>query len=166
MLFRSKTTTDSNTSARPSPLPTPHSDGPKSPEESLKLMQVKPGYRVELVAAEPLVRDPVAFDWGPDGKLWVAEMADYPLGVGEGEEADGADASLRSRHAPRDEPRRDQPANGQAASSSATTLKTQDKSASKERSAHHAERDGYDGQTKSNLRCRRCGGALHFEHVP
>ena len=35
-------------------------------------MQVKPGYRVELVAAEPLVRDPVAFDWGPDGKLWVA----------------------------------------------------------------------------------------------
>jgi putative membrane-bound dehydrogenase-like protein len=67
--------------------------GPKSPEQSLKLMQVKPGYRVELVAAEPLVRDPVAFDWGPDGKLWVAEMADYPLGVGEGEEADGLDAS-------------------------------------------------------------------------
>jgi putative membrane-bound dehydrogenase-like protein len=60
-------------------------DGPKSPEESLKLMQVKPGYRVELVAAEPLVRDPVAFDWGPDGKLWVAEMADYPLGVPDGE---------------------------------------------------------------------------------
>ncbi len=59
--------------------------GPKSPEQSLKLMQVKPGYRVELVAAEPLVRDPVAFDWGPDGKLWVAEMADYPLGVPEGE---------------------------------------------------------------------------------
>lgn len=56
--------------------------GPKSPEASLKMMQVKPGYRVELVAAEPLVRDPVAFDWGPDGKLWVAEMADYPLGLG------------------------------------------------------------------------------------
>ena len=73
----------------------PPNDGPKSPEESLKLMQVKPGYRVELVAAEPLVRDPVAFDWGPDGKLWVAEMADYPLGVGEGEEADNADADLR-----------------------------------------------------------------------
>ena len=25
--------------------------------------------------------DPVAFDWGPDGKLWVVEMADYPLGI-------------------------------------------------------------------------------------
>ena len=70
--------------------------GPKSPEASLKMMQVKPGYRVELVAAEPLVRDPVAFDWGPDGKLWVAEMADYPLGLGAGEEADAEDASLQA----------------------------------------------------------------------
>ncbi|MFM9960104.1 MAG: PVC-type heme-binding CxxCH protein [Planctomycetaceae bacterium] len=69
--------------------------GPKSPEASLKMIQVKPGYRVELVAAEPLVRDPVAFDWGPDGKLWVAEMADYPLGVGAGEEADGEDSVVR-----------------------------------------------------------------------
>ena len=69
--------------------------GPKLPEASLKMMQVKPGYRVELVAAEPLVRAPVAFDWGPDGKLWVAEMADYPLGVGEGEEADGEDSVVR-----------------------------------------------------------------------
>ena len=25
--------------------------------------------------------DPVAIDWGPDGKLWVAEMADYPSGI-------------------------------------------------------------------------------------
>ena len=36
--------------------------------------------RVELVAAEPLVQDPIAFAWGPDGKLWVVEMGDYPLG--------------------------------------------------------------------------------------
>ena len=25
--------------------------------------------------------DPIAFAWGPDGKLWVVEMGDYPLGV-------------------------------------------------------------------------------------
>ena len=25
--------------------------------------------------------DPVAFDWGADGKLWVVEMGDYPRGV-------------------------------------------------------------------------------------
>ena len=54
--------------------------GPKSPEASLRSIRVRPGFQVELVAAEPLVMDPVIFDWGPDGKLWVAEMADYPLG--------------------------------------------------------------------------------------
>lgn len=55
--------------------------GPRSAEASLKGMDVRPGLKVELVAAEPLVMDPVAFDWGPDGKLWVVEMGDYPLGA-------------------------------------------------------------------------------------
>lgn len=54
---------------------------PKSPEDSRACIQVRPGFTVELVAAEPLVVDPVAFDWGADGKLWVVEMRDYPLGV-------------------------------------------------------------------------------------
>lgn len=52
-----------------------------TPEESLARMKVRPGYRVEVVAAEPLVVDPVAIDFGPDGKLWVAEMRDYPMGL-------------------------------------------------------------------------------------
>src|SRR5262249_28585638 len=43
--------------------------------------RTRPGFRVELVAAEPLVEDPIAFAWGPDGKFWVVEMGDYPLGV-------------------------------------------------------------------------------------
>jgi putative membrane-bound dehydrogenase-like protein len=54
---------------------------PKSPEESLAAMRVRPGFTIELVAAEPLVKDPVAFDWAADGKLWVVEMGDYPSGV-------------------------------------------------------------------------------------
>jgi hypothetical protein len=54
---------------------------PKSPDESLQSIQVPKGFRVELVAAEPLVEDPVAFDWTADGKLWVAEMRDYPNGM-------------------------------------------------------------------------------------
>ena len=29
--------------------------------------------------------DPVNFDWGPDGKLWVVEMRDYPNGPAKGE---------------------------------------------------------------------------------
>ncbi len=53
---------------------------PKEPVAALQSMHVKPGFRIELVAAEPLVTDPVAIDWGPDGKLWVAEMSDYPNG--------------------------------------------------------------------------------------
>ena len=36
---------------------------------------------MNLVASEPLVQDPIAFDWGADGRLWVVEMGDYPLGV-------------------------------------------------------------------------------------
>ncbi len=54
---------------------------PKSPEESLKEIEVRPGFKVELVAQEPLVQDPIAFEWGADGKLWVVEMGDYPVGV-------------------------------------------------------------------------------------
>ena len=54
---------------------------PTGKEASLAALHVREGFRVELVAAEPLVMDPVAIDWGADGRLWVAEMADYPLGL-------------------------------------------------------------------------------------
>jgi putative membrane-bound dehydrogenase-like protein len=55
--------------------------GPLSPGESRKKIHLLDGYAIELMAAEPLVIDPVAIDWGPDGKLWVAEMHDYPYGM-------------------------------------------------------------------------------------
>ena len=54
---------------------------PRTPEASRQSIEVAPEFRVELVAAEPMVQDPVAIDWGADGRLWVVEMADYPLGV-------------------------------------------------------------------------------------
>lgn len=54
---------------------------PRSPEESLVAMKPRPGFRVELVAAEPLTMDPIAFDWDDQGRLWVVEMADYPSGI-------------------------------------------------------------------------------------
>ncbi|MDB6124344.1 MAG: putative rane-bound dehydrogenase [Pedosphaera sp.] len=53
----------------------------KSPQDSLAAMQTKPGFEIELVASEPLIESPVAIDWGPDGKLWVVEMRDYPMGM-------------------------------------------------------------------------------------
>jgi len=52
-----------------------------TPEASLKAMKPRPGFQVELMAAEPLVMSPIAFNFGPDGRLWVVEMGDYPLGV-------------------------------------------------------------------------------------
>jgi hypothetical protein len=39
-----------------------------SPEESLKKIHVREGFEVELVASEPLVRSPVAFDWDGQGR--------------------------------------------------------------------------------------------------
>ncbi len=54
---------------------------PKSPEEAQKCFQPKPGFRVELVAAEPQVESPCAFEWDARGRLWVVEMRDYPLGL-------------------------------------------------------------------------------------
>jgi putative membrane-bound dehydrogenase-like protein len=61
---------------------------PLSPDESLKAMHLRPGMKIELVAAEPLIVDPVAFDWGPDGRLWVVEMRDYPSGITWNKEGD------------------------------------------------------------------------------
>ncbi|MEO2017971.1 MAG: neutral/alkaline non-lysosomal ceramidase N-terminal domain-containing protein, partial [Fuerstiella sp.] len=54
--------------------------GPKTPEESLECITTRANLRVELVAAEPLIQDPVAFDWDIQGRLWVVEMGDYPNG--------------------------------------------------------------------------------------
>ena len=54
---------------------------PLTSGEARETFTLRPGYRIELMAAEPVVRDPVSFDWGPDGTLWVVEMSDYPLGL-------------------------------------------------------------------------------------
>ncbi len=60
---------------------------PMSPAEALKSFRIRPGFQIELMASEPLVTDPIAFDWAADGSLWVLEMGDYPLGLdGKGKE--------------------------------------------------------------------------------
>jgi putative membrane-bound dehydrogenase-like protein len=64
-------------------------DTPKSLEASLASIRVRPGYAVELVAAEPLIADPIAIDWDAAGRLWVVEMRDYPLGM-DGQGAPGS----------------------------------------------------------------------------
>jgi len=54
---------------------------PRAPDNSLKALHLPAGFEARLVAAEPLVLDPVAFDWDAKGRLCVVEMADYPLGL-------------------------------------------------------------------------------------
>ena len=51
-----------------------------SPEESMKRIQLDGDYEVQLVAAEPLVLDPVEATWDDKGRMFVADMRDYPLG--------------------------------------------------------------------------------------
>ncbi|WP_294387485.1 PVC-type heme-binding CxxCH protein [Prosthecobacter sp.] len=53
---------------------------PLSPEESMKRIQLDGDYEVQLVAAEPLVLDPVEVTWDAQGRMYVADMRDYPLG--------------------------------------------------------------------------------------
>lgn len=61
---------------------------PLSPAAALKTFYLPPGYSVELVASEPLVQDPVAIDWDPDGRLWVVEMSGYMRNISGANERD------------------------------------------------------------------------------
>lgn len=62
---------------------------PLSPEKGLKSIHVPEGFKVELVACEPNVIDPIAIDWDLAGRLWVVEMADYPSGMDNNDKAGG-----------------------------------------------------------------------------
>ena len=53
---------------------------PLAPDAALRSFEVAEGYEIELVAAEPLVTDPINVAFGEDGRLWVVEMGDYPEG--------------------------------------------------------------------------------------
>ncbi len=50
---------------------------PTEPQDALKTFQLKQGFRLELVAAEPLVVDPIALSFDENGRLFVVEMRDY-----------------------------------------------------------------------------------------
>jgi mono/diheme cytochrome c family protein len=45
-----------------------------SAEEAKATLVLPPGYRVELVASEPMVQDPIAIDFDADGRMYVLEM--------------------------------------------------------------------------------------------
>jgi uncharacterized protein YcbX len=49
-----------------------------SPAEALKKFTAPEGFRVDLIAAEPEVVQPIAFCWDGRGRLWVVEGRTYP----------------------------------------------------------------------------------------
>jgi len=49
-----------------------------SPQDSLKSFHLSEDFHVELVAAEPQVFDPVEMAFDENGRIYVAEMLDYP----------------------------------------------------------------------------------------
>jgi mono/diheme cytochrome c family protein/glucose/arabinose dehydrogenase len=57
-----------------------------SPEQALKSFKLQPGFRIELVAAEPLIHKPIVMSFDADGRLWVLEMRAFmPNADGDGE---------------------------------------------------------------------------------
>ena len=53
-----------------------------SADESAKQMKVADGFEVSIVAAEPLVRQPVAIEFDDRGRLWVIQYLQYPNPAG------------------------------------------------------------------------------------
>src|SRR3954469_11206636 len=61
---------------------------PLNPQEALKTFKVPAGFRIELVASEPLIEMPVAIAFDPDGRIYVLEMRGFmpnPQAIGEKE---------------------------------------------------------------------------------
>jgi putative membrane-bound dehydrogenase-like protein len=47
------------------------------PRDAIATWKVKRGFKLELAAAEPLVRDPIAVTFDENGRMFVCEMIDY-----------------------------------------------------------------------------------------
>lgn len=48
-----------------------------TPEEELKTFQLPPGYHMELVLSDPVLKEPVVCAFDGDGRMYVAEMRSY-----------------------------------------------------------------------------------------
>ena len=52
------------------------------PTEAVKGFELPPGLEISLFAAEPDVVDPVGMTFDENGRVYVVEMRDFPLGIG------------------------------------------------------------------------------------
>jgi putative membrane-bound dehydrogenase-like protein len=49
-----------------------------APEEAVRRMRLPEGFRVQLVAAEPVIRQPVTMTFDDRGRLWLIQYLQYP----------------------------------------------------------------------------------------
>ena len=71
-----------NTHSQTAPGQTAQQSSPPLPADAaMKTLRLPPGYRVELVASEPMIQDPVVIDWDADGRLWAVEMPGYMIDI-------------------------------------------------------------------------------------
>ena len=49
----------------------------RSAQDELKTFRLPPGYRLELVASEPMIQEPVTLAWDGNGRMLVAQMRTY-----------------------------------------------------------------------------------------
>ncbi|MCA8966775.1 MAG: protein containing Coagulation factor 5/8 type, partial [Planctomycetes bacterium] len=50
---------------------------PLAPEDAMAAIELPPGYHLELVACEPMIREPAALAWDGNGRMYVAELRTY-----------------------------------------------------------------------------------------
>src|SRR5262249_11131153 len=60
------------------PLIAKDKNDPPTPKESLALMKLPEGFKVERVAGEPTLIKPIAMTTDARGRLWVVETRSYP----------------------------------------------------------------------------------------
>ena len=58
----------------------PRTTGGLSSGQALATFKLPEGFKIELVASEPMISDPVAMDVDENGNMYVVELHGYPLG--------------------------------------------------------------------------------------
>ena len=54
--------------------------GPRRGPDAVAQFKLQPGFKVSVLATEPLINKPIAMQWDERGRLWVAETPEYPNG--------------------------------------------------------------------------------------
>jgi putative heme-binding domain-containing protein len=55
---------------------------PTPPDEAVKRFKTHAGFEIQLLAAEPMVRQPLDLTWDTRGRLWVVQYLQYPFPAG------------------------------------------------------------------------------------